>query len=308
MNQESNTPKVSVCVITYNQADYIGHCLQSIVDQQTNFEVEVIVGDDCSTDNTQDIIKDFARRYPGLIIPILNSTKIGGTQNYITTHLRARGDYVAHLDGDDLAFPGKLQRLSDYLDKRADLAVVWHAVVLFNDAGKTTGLLHRHIDDILDTSNITRPDLLRFGSLGAASSIMYRRSSALFLKSVEGAALDYYFATKLLEKGNAARLGDILGGYRYNPTATTLSKIGLMYFKRSPMRELYARHLKEICLHDATAGCDIFLNALFNFCVELRFLRPSAWCFLAIAKTTFSLAAAMEIPRYFSSALRLRIR
>lgn len=308
MNQVANTPKVSVCVITYNQGTYIRQCLQSIVDQQTSFDFEIIVGDDCSTDDTQEIIREFADRYPGLIIPILNTRKIGGTQNYLATHLRARGEYVAHLDGDDIAFAGKLQRLSDHLDRHQDLAVVWHAVVLFDDTGRTTGLLHRHIDDVLDTNNITRSDFLRFGSLGAASSVMYRRGRASFLSSVHGAALDYYFSTRLLERGNGARIPDVLGGYRYNPTAATLSKVGLNYFRRSPMRDLYAAHLKEAYSRDKRVRRDIFLNALFNFCVEFRFLRPSIWPFLSIAISTFSPAGAMEVPAYFAKALRLRIR
>ena len=52
-------PKVSICVVTYNQEKFIGQCLQSIVDQVVNFDIEVIVADDCSTDGTRDIIKDF---------------------------------------------------------------------------------------------------------------------------------------------------------------------------------------------------------------------------------------------------------
>ena len=51
------TPKVSVCVITYNQEKYIAQCLQSIVDQETDFDFEIIVGDDCSTDGTREIVR-----------------------------------------------------------------------------------------------------------------------------------------------------------------------------------------------------------------------------------------------------------
>ena len=62
MHQEK-TPKVSVCVITFNHEKYIRQCLQSIVDQETNFDFEVIVGDDCSKDGTREVVQEFAGKY-----------------------------------------------------------------------------------------------------------------------------------------------------------------------------------------------------------------------------------------------------
>src|SRR5450759_3411095 len=67
-------PKVSVCVVTYNQEKFIRQCLQSIVDQETDCDFEVIVGDDCSTDGTRDIVREFAERYPTMIKVILQDT------------------------------------------------------------------------------------------------------------------------------------------------------------------------------------------------------------------------------------------
>lgn len=69
---KEKVPKLSVCVITYNQKEYIRQCLQSIVDQETDFDFEVIVGDDCSTDGTRAIVQEFARRYPKVVKPIFS--------------------------------------------------------------------------------------------------------------------------------------------------------------------------------------------------------------------------------------------
>jgi glycosyltransferase involved in cell wall biosynthesis len=110
-------PKVSVCVITYNQARYIGECLQSIVDQQTSFRFEILVADNGSQDGTTGIVEGFARRYPQLVRPILRGSKISGSANYVLVHDQACGQYVVHMDGDDRALPGKLQRQSDVLDQ-----------------------------------------------------------------------------------------------------------------------------------------------------------------------------------------------
>ena len=55
-------PKVSVCVVTYNQEKYVAQGLQSIVDQETDFDFEIIVGDDCSTDGTREILENFKEK------------------------------------------------------------------------------------------------------------------------------------------------------------------------------------------------------------------------------------------------------
>ena len=301
-------PKVSVCVITYNHGRYIRQCLQGIVAQKTSFPFEVIVGDDYSTDDTPKIIREFASRYPQLIVPILNEKKIGGTRNYVSTHLKARGEYVAHMDGDDLAFPGKLQRQMEYLDSHEHLALVWHDMDIVNDACETTGRQHRYIDKIIDTTKITRSDILRFGSLGAASSVMYRRNFAKFLVDITSDTLDYYFAAKFLEFGNGVRLNEVLGGYRFDPNTVTLSKTKSRYFSSSPMRQLYARHLMDLNREGKRFRDDIFLNAVFNFLVELRFLRPSVFSFFCLLTKTMSVSAICQLPNFLLKAFRLRIR
>lgn len=307
-NIQKKLPKVSVCVITYNQAKYIRECLQSILDQQTDFDFNVIVGDDFSTDETPEILKEFANRYPGKITLILNRIKVGGTENYVSTHLLAKGQYVAHVDGDDVAYPGKLQRQANLLDLRKDLTLVWHIMNIFRDDGELITQTHLHLGDVVDTQSIRLRDILRFGSLGAASSVMYRRSSENYLRDIHEDTLDFYFAARILECGNGARIDEVLGGYRCNPIAVTLSKRRSPYFSRSPMRELYASHLAALYDRNKQFKAEIFLNSAFNFCVELRFLRPTIMAFLMIAFRTFSIAAARSIPQYFSQALRLRAK
>lgn len=282
--------------------------MQSIIDQRTDFEFDVVVGDDFSSDDTPNIILEFASRYPGRITPILNEGKIGGTQNYVSTHLQARGEYVAHIDGDDIAFPGKLQRQVDLLDQRKDLALVWHIMKIFSDDGNSVGQTHLHLNDIVDTQNITLRDILRFGSLGAASSVMYRRSFESYLSDIHEDTLDFYFTARILEHGDGARINDILGGYRLNPIEATLSKKKSPYFSPSPMRALYAVHLATLYDRNKKFKDEIFLNSILNSTIELRFLRPTILSFLSVALRTFSMAAAIQIPIYFSQAFRLRIK
>src|SRR6478609_9056299 len=99
MNSPFPTPSISVCIMTYNQAPFVAECLLGVLNQEWQGQLEIIVADDCSTDNTQEIIREFAQKHPSRIRPILHSTHVGITENYLAMHEAARGDFVAHMDG-----------------------------------------------------------------------------------------------------------------------------------------------------------------------------------------------------------------
>jgi glycosyltransferase involved in cell wall biosynthesis len=132
---ESAAPKVSVCVITYNHERYIRQCLQSLVDQRADFAFEVIVGDDCSTDGTAVIVREFIEWYPTIVRGIFQPTNTLGITNNMDVHDAARGEYVAHVDGDDYALPGKLQRQADFLDAHKQSSFVCHRVQRISEDG-----------------------------------------------------------------------------------------------------------------------------------------------------------------------------
>ncbi|MDE5683220.1 MAG: glycosyltransferase family 2 protein [Muribaculaceae bacterium] len=111
------TPKVSVIVCTYNQEDTIGAALDSILAQQTDFDFEVVVADDCSADRTPAICREYAERYPGKVRAILNDENKGIADNYYDTLYECRGKYIADLAGDDLwTDPNKLARQAALMD------------------------------------------------------------------------------------------------------------------------------------------------------------------------------------------------
>ena len=113
--------KVSVVVATYNQEKYIRHTLESIVSQKVNFDFEVLVGDDCSTDKNAEIIKEYAEKYPGIIVPILREKNLGMGGNVADLTMRTTGEYVAFIEGDDYWIDeNKLQKQVDFLDSHPD--------------------------------------------------------------------------------------------------------------------------------------------------------------------------------------------
>lgn len=201
-----HSPKVSVCVIAYNQAPYIAECLQSILDQETNFEFEIIVGDDFSTDGTKEIIADFASRYPSIIKPIFQPTNTRGSKNNLHVHAAATGMYVAHIDGDDLMLPGKLQAQADSLDQNPDIALATHSVKVIG-----SDRLYRNPRNYPTMGTIN--DLLMLGAYFVHSSTMYRKCNAYdHPDSLE--AVDYYFYFEHASKGHIFFDQRVLGAYR----------------------------------------------------------------------------------------------
>lgn len=136
--------ELSVCVVCYNQEKYIAECLESLVSQETNFKFEIIVGEDCSTDNTRIIVQQYVDRYPHLIRPIFYRKNVGAVENIKQVYIAAKGKYIAHIDGDDLAFPAKLQKQFDILESNIDCNICTHDVKQIDSNGefKNRGLTH----------------------------------------------------------------------------------------------------------------------------------------------------------------------
>jgi glycosyltransferase involved in cell wall biosynthesis len=120
---------VSVCVFTYNYEQYLPQALDSVLAQQTSFPVEIIVGDDCSTDNTRAVALEYSNRYPGRFILSFNETNIGGTRNWIRSMNKCSGRYIALLDGDDYFTDiHKLQKQYDALEEHPEYVLSFHGV------------------------------------------------------------------------------------------------------------------------------------------------------------------------------------
>jgi glycosyltransferase involved in cell wall biosynthesis len=163
--------KVSVCIVTYNHFDFIQQCLDSLVNQSTDFVYEILVSDDCSTDGTRDILAKYEKQYPNLIKAFFQEKNLGAHKNFIFVHQKAEGQYIAHIDGDDYALPGKLQSQADYLDQNFDCNIVWHRMStiknnqFFEDNYLNNDLILKKWDIIDLIANIT---------IGMNSSKMYR--------------------------------------------------------------------------------------------------------------------------------------
>lgn len=111
------TPLVSVCMTTYNHEAFIAQAIESVLMQQTPFDVELVVGEDASTDRTRAVCADYAARYPDRIRLLAASRNVGWRANYRRTFEACRGRWVAYLDGDDYwSDPHKLRRQVELME------------------------------------------------------------------------------------------------------------------------------------------------------------------------------------------------
>ncbi len=212
--------KVSVSIATYNQAQFIGQAIQSVLDQQTNFAWEIIVGDDCSTDGTQQVILDYQARYPDKIRPLLHERNLGGAGKYnaLSTFAQSRGQYIATMDGDDYWIsPHKLQKQVDFLEAHPDCSTCFHnAQIIWEDGTYAPELVNgpdqkeiSTIDDLVGETEIW---------FMATSSVMFRNGLLTeypdwYHQSKSGDIPRYILLAKL---GNIGYLPDVMSVYRKN--------------------------------------------------------------------------------------------
>ena len=141
---KNTDPKVSVVVITYNHEKYIRECLNSIVTQQTDFPFEVLVHDDCSTDNTQEILKEYETKYPDIVRVLYEEENQYSKGNHTIFALMfpyARGEYIALCEGDDYYNDRqKLQIQYDTMKKYSDCHMCVHRVATIWENGENSGI------------------------------------------------------------------------------------------------------------------------------------------------------------------------
>lgn len=131
-----NKPLVSIDCITYNHAPYIRQCIEGFLMQKTDFDFEVLIHDDASTDGTQEIIKEYELKYPHIIKPIYQTENqwskgisISATYNFP----RAQGKYIAFCEGDDYWIDSyKLQKQIDLLDSNKEFGLCYTKANIYN--------------------------------------------------------------------------------------------------------------------------------------------------------------------------------
>jgi glycosyltransferase involved in cell wall biosynthesis len=119
-------PLVSVRMTTYNHAPYIAQAIEGVLKQQTNFPFELVIGEDCSTDGTREIVFEYQEKYPDVIRVITSESNVGMKRNGLRVMKACRGKYFAFCEGDDYwHHPYKLQMQIDYMESHPECGLVY---------------------------------------------------------------------------------------------------------------------------------------------------------------------------------------
>ena len=213
-----NDTLVSVYCATYNHVTFIRQCLEGFVMQKTSFPFEVLIHDDASTDGTQDIVREYAARYPDIIKPIYQKENqfSKGVKIYLTyVFPRVKGKYIAMCEGDDYwTDPYKLQKQVDFLESHPDYVMCSSR---FDKYWQESGLLEEDPDKKFKGADYDLQNLIGGKWLTQTLTVMYRRS-ALDLKRYEqyGMSLDMILFYELLKHGKGYCFPEVMGVYRYH--------------------------------------------------------------------------------------------
>ena len=174
----SSIPKVSVMILTYNHEKFIGQAIEGILNQKTNFSIEINVVEDCSTDGTRDVIRKYHEKHPDKINLYFNKVNVGstgGTMQMVTHEgfKTLKGQYIAILDGDDYwSTPDKLQKQVDFLDANPEYAACGHNVIkIYDDNSREP---HRFLYWEGMKEVVTFQDLVAMTSFFHISTLLYR--------------------------------------------------------------------------------------------------------------------------------------
>lgn len=207
-------PLVSVCLITYNHEKYIAQAIESALMQQTAFKYEIIIGEDCSTDDTRAIVRCYADQHPERISALLPERNQGAHINFIATLNECEGRYIAILEGDDYwTDPNKLQKQVDYLTQNPDCSMCAHPVYFIYENSSAPPLVSGYPPKRKE--KYTLKDIARL-SFTATGSVMIRNSLVTEFPHwyYELAMGDWPFFLMVAQYGDIGFIDEVLGAYR----------------------------------------------------------------------------------------------
>ncbi|MDD6203119.1 MAG: glycosyltransferase family 2 protein [Lachnospiraceae bacterium] len=212
--------KVSVICVTYNHEKYIRQALDSILMQKTEFPFEIRIGEDCSTDSTREILKEYEQKYPGRFCMYYREQNLGATKNEYELLMDAEGDYIAALELDDLwTDEYKLQKQYDFLEKHREYIGVSHNFDTIDKEGK---VLPQFEDPILKSylnHPFTLEDFLSHGFVFQTGTHFYRNifkdgKDYSIIYKADKLIRDKTILSLLLDRGDFFILEDNMSAYR----------------------------------------------------------------------------------------------
>lgn len=262
-------PRVSVCVTTYNQQRYIRRCLDSVLAQAPDVDLEILVGDDSSDDGTTEIVAEMAELHQHVITHVRHVSRIGASANTQALLSRAKTEFIARLDGDDYWLPGKLKLQVAYLAANPDCAAVYTNALTVDESGNPIGIFNDVGDECFDLAA-----MLRRGNFLNNSSVLFRADGKKAWIELKGPLIDYRVHLLHARTGFLAQLAQPLTVYRINSAGSMVSG------SNEQVRQLYWEAIGSVPRNlvtdnDLACGLADFLKR-----VVFRAVRTRRWALL----------------------------
>jgi glycosyltransferase involved in cell wall biosynthesis len=213
-------PLVSISLVVFNQEDYLRQAIESCLMQNVEFNYEIIIHDDKSTDNSAKIIQEFAINYPEMIVPIIQTENqfSKGTEiisKYIVP--KAKGKYIAFLEADDFwDDPQKLQNQTDFMETHPNVSMCFTATKRFKATNPEKYKIkrYRNRDSVVSPEDV----ILIGGPLVDMCSVMTK-------SSVFANIPDWYYSSRMWDNtvpllstihGEIQYLNVVTAAYREN--------------------------------------------------------------------------------------------
>jgi glycosyltransferase involved in cell wall biosynthesis len=148
-----NHPLISVKMITYNHLPYISQAIEAVLKQEIKFPFELVIGEDCSTDGTRELVLNYENKYPNIIRVIKSDTNVGMKKNSLRTLMACRGKYISYCEGDDYWHnPLKLQKQAEYLEAHPECGLIYSSYDVYHVKSK------RYISDFVNYRKWKMPE------------------------------------------------------------------------------------------------------------------------------------------------------
>ena len=224
---KNNEVIVSVCMITYNHEKYISEAIEGVLMQKTTFPIELIIGEDCSTDSTRKIVVEYAEKHPDIIRPLLPERNLGMMTNFIETMQEATGKYIALCEGDDYwTDPYKLQKQVDILEANENIVAVATNAAICDFNGNTIQKEKIVVSPDNKDGAYNLHDFFSKGIQYPTLTVVFRNREMDFIKSkmqyLSNPFLgDWTLWVLLHTLGDFYFINQVTASYRVNPNSVT---------------------------------------------------------------------------------------
>lgn len=217
-------PEVSVMMLAYNHGDYIRQALDGVLGQIVDFPIEIVIGEDCSSDNTREILLQYQSRYPDVVRVISGENNVGMNLNFLRVAERCRGKYVAICEADDYwSSNKKLSLQHEIAEKRPEVSIIVHNASVENVNGVGHELKYKSFGCDFDVASV----FTSAGQFAATASYFMRQEVLLSLPAWidDAPVIDFFIEAYSQKVGIGHYIADAMSVYRVGQPGSWTSNV-----------------------------------------------------------------------------------